>query len=76
MRDCGKAEEIIRENERRGCHKATAPSKTHIRLVLSGNRMGEPLVCSPAPIEDVYRQKDRNLNYAKPIINRKSRALH
>ena len=29
---------------------------THIRRFLSGNRMGAPLVGSPAPIEEVYRQ--------------------
>ena len=32
---------------------------THIRRFLSGNRMGEPLVSSPAPIEDVYRQVNK-----------------
>ena len=29
---------------------------THVRRFLGGNRMGEPLVASPASIEDVYRQ--------------------
>ena len=29
---------------------------THIRRFLSGNRMGAPLVASPASVEDVYRQ--------------------
>ena len=29
---------------------------THVRRFLGGNRMGEPLVATPASIEDVYRQ--------------------
>ena len=32
---------------------------THIRRFLSGNRMGEPLVGSPATMDDVYRQVDK-----------------
>lgn len=32
---------------------------THIRRFLSGNRMGEPIVPSPASMEDVYRQVDK-----------------
>ena len=32
---------------------------THIRRFLSGNRMGKPLVSSPATVEDVYRQVDK-----------------
>jgi len=32
---------------------------THIRRFLAGNRMGAPLVASPAPIEDVYKQVDK-----------------
>ena len=32
---------------------------THIRRFLSGNRIGEPMVQSPASMEDVYRHVDK-----------------